>query len=422
MKPIWRVGVSPWAGVRPECLSVNSDDCQPGMEMNILQALANLLNVDLEFVASADPGCGKLFNNGTWTGLMGMLQSGEIDMIGNLCAMTEIRLLQNFSDYSYPVVHDSQHFLIKLPKSSYKFEVGAPFQQSLWVTIMGFWILFLSLHVISLRAYCKLSMISALDLSMREMFHSITGCDNQNGTIPILWNTWTIFLGFILTLYSMYITAALCRPITIDKPFSNSLEMSENLYAGEYKVISYKSNPTPKLRGKALDLFEKSISKNGFVYNRLAETPEEVKDLLDVVDKSKENLVFVHDKSWMYFYLQASPYPSKFWLIKDDLCEDSLNAYFYKKGFEMGAVLNYAIILIGDYKYNVQRRRWSSSKSVHEGNHIKEKPAEKLIISLKLINGPFLFHFSSLGISVIIVMLEIIIAKTWNISEMESIK
>ena len=82
----------------------------------VLRVLKETLNVTfLHEVVPAHVGYGFLKTNGTWGGLIGMLQEEEADISASPLAPSLERL--NFIDFSFPItLHVLRFFLHVLPK------------------------------------------------------------------------------------------------------------------------------------------------------------------------------------------------------------------------------------------------------------------------------------------------------------------
>ena len=134
--PTIRIGISPfYPSVNPCVLDTNPKACKKqngvGIELEILIIVLNLLKLRPKFILSLDSYCGdvKIFNQSYFkaTGLFNMLLKDEIDITGNICGISEERLL--FANSSYPVYYSKQVFSapITLPKlkpmSKQKFDV-----------------------------------------------------------------------------------------------------------------------------------------------------------------------------------------------------------------------------------------------------------------------------------------------------------
>lgn len=118
---VWRVGVSPWSRMNPECYR-SKKPCYIGIELEILDIIAQMVNASLEFFSTEVLGCGE-YRNGTWYGLKGMLLMDQIDITGNLCNVeTDMTTLENFSTFSYPVIrYQESHLMFLLFVCSVRF-------------------------------------------------------------------------------------------------------------------------------------------------------------------------------------------------------------------------------------------------------------------------------------------------------------
>lgn len=398
----WTVGVSPWVGLRSECLVVNKT-CDPGYEMEYLIIIAKLLGVKLNFVETNVAGCGSKQLDGSWTGLMGLLQSGKIDITGNMCSIKEDRLSENFSTITFPTIQDKQYFLIKVPESYYGFEIGGPFQLDLWYTLIGFWIFFFIAYTAIMKVFCEFSSVKALYFCFDQMITVLTGLDKRQQKITLFWFLWLSFVGFFLMLYSMYITGILFRPLIIERPFQNNEQLANKIYYGEYTLVDYRQVLSyPQCHDHyTCDMFRNGVAKHGFKFLNLGITEADVKQFFNQMLKSSK-LVLVQTKQFMGYKLQNFAEAYKLWQIEDEQAGEIWYTYYMKSDFSYKRLLYEAIIATGDYKWSLFNRHWHSSLFVHKGKNVKRKASPTTTIGLKIMKGPFMCY--SIGIIIALVL------------------
>lgn len=401
----WRVGLSPYQNMHPECLHLQST-CDPGMELILLSIIAKLFNAKLKFIETKKLGCGQL-ENGTWTGLMGLLESGAIDITANFCWLTQVRLNQSFISHTFPVFQDRQHYLIKVPRSSYGFEIHAPFQVNVWLTVTFFSTLFLITTCLIFKLYYSIPPVKKSVITLvAEILEIVIDIEKENSCgFQLVCLCWVGFVSFFLLLYSTKITAVLLTPVSIEKPFRNGLDLAEKIDSGEYKFIHYQY-PRPACYGMTCELFENGISKYGW-HKQAAKTIEDIHAFLNEMLKFN-NLVFAMDKNLVASYFRKFPESSKFWLIEDKISGGNWYTYLVHSDFYLKRYFDHALILVGDFKMNLFQRQLKYFSNVHQENIIKSETSTQQSISLNQIYGPVILIIVGWIVAIIIFVIEIV--------------
>ncbi|GIY11041.1 lig_chan-Glu_bd domain-containing protein [Caerostris extrusa] len=125
-----------------------------GIEGKFLEILASKLNFQYEIISPEDGKWGSLMENGTWSGIIGMVARGEADMGLTYLAIMEDR--SKFVDFSTPYYSFGRTFVTDKPGISPKYAVF------LYPFSLDVWILFFIFLVIS--PYILQKWISAKDL------------------------------------------------------------------------------------------------------------------------------------------------------------------------------------------------------------------------------------------------------------------
>ncbi|GFU06257.1 uncharacterized protein TNCV_4765561 [Trichonephila clavipes] len=96
----------------------------------LLECMAEKLNFSFEIILS--PISGLANSNGTWDGVIGFVQSGEVDMGLGTLSISEERM--KVVDFSVPYVILKQIFIVKKPGSMPKVTTFPyPFTQNAWI-------------------------------------------------------------------------------------------------------------------------------------------------------------------------------------------------------------------------------------------------------------------------------------------------
>lgn len=397
---ILKVAISEWNNMNHKCLEPNSL-CQPGFELEILSLVAIILNFKLQFKLSNEPGCGIKLQNGTWTGVLGMVDSDEADMTGNICKVTEKRM----SDFnvSWPVVEDSGFFLIKAPEPAFSFTIGGPFQTIVWILLLIIFLLFTFTFAIYLYFY-SLPFSKAILISLEQAIGFVAG---MNGINRFHWILYENTMAFMALIYSTFIMTALLKPICINKPFSNLEEMTNELYNGNFRLISY-YNPPRACYGGSCKKFHKAISHHGFVLFPPLVTESDISQVLDHIVKN-DNTVFALSERTAKLALHLYRQRSKIWLIKDKTATSEFYSFFFGRNFQFGRLFDKALIFLDSAKDNLKSHYNARWKQAEHRNHVKGRiKADFVWIDMKLILGPLKWCMAGFLISLIVFCLEII--------------
>ena len=97
--------------------------------------LAEKFGFSYQILSPADKAFGSPWPNGSWNGMVGMIERDEADLIIDRLAVTKKRL--EVMDYSYPYFIDSMSFATVNPKYSSSFtSFLQPFSLNVWISLM----------------------------------------------------------------------------------------------------------------------------------------------------------------------------------------------------------------------------------------------------------------------------------------------
>ncbi|KAK2163629.1 hypothetical protein LSH36_76g04006 [Paralvinella palmiformis] len=103
-----------------------------GIEIRILENLAEMFNFTYRFVRSVDGQWGNLVN-GVWTGMVGMVYRGDADMAASGISLIESR--DEVVDFLTPHYIDSSVVVFKPTRVKWRYFIK-PFSQTVWFTIL----------------------------------------------------------------------------------------------------------------------------------------------------------------------------------------------------------------------------------------------------------------------------------------------
>ncbi|XP_035230944.1 glutamate receptor ionotropic, delta-1-like [Stegodyphus dumicola] len=135
LKRIFRLAAFPSRHLYEGSLSSNGE-LKPtnGVEFQFLSLIAYCLSCNYTIVKPIDGEFGRKLENGTWTGIIGMIKRGEIDFAINMIALTAAR--REAVHYSYPYNIDGSTFITQAPSLLPKgLSFFYPFDRIVWLSV-----------------------------------------------------------------------------------------------------------------------------------------------------------------------------------------------------------------------------------------------------------------------------------------------
>ncbi|XP_071042155.1 glutamate receptor ionotropic, NMDA 2B-like [Parasteatoda tepidariorum] len=103
-----------------------------GVEGKFLQLLMNLMKISFKLIIASDGEWGQELDNGSWTGMIGLIQKGEADMAINKLSITEDRM--KVVDFTTPYCDEVVTFGVAAPRRIfYPLIFLYPFDRTIWI-------------------------------------------------------------------------------------------------------------------------------------------------------------------------------------------------------------------------------------------------------------------------------------------------
>ncbi|GIY37161.1 glutamate receptor ionotropic, delta-1 [Caerostris darwini] len=209
-----------------------------GIEGRFLNLLSQALRFKYHLKPSVDGESGRLDDNGSWTGLFGMIQRKEIDMALSTLSITEERT--QVADFSDAYTSKDLTFIVEKPGAlPARWALIYPFDITTWICIIVTLIIgpYLFKFFISLKISYKILLFqlwgSFLKQPLTIKFISVQGI--------VLQISWCVLALLISMFYSSMLLSFLTVPLE-KEPIKNFLELSQAVKKGTYRCFSVKGS------------------------------------------------------------------------------------------------------------------------------------------------------------------------------------
>ncbi|GFR22712.1 lig_chan-Glu_bd domain-containing protein [Trichonephila clavata] len=254
---------------------VNDNNILSGSDAKLLECLAEKLNFEFEILTTTSGG--SRYSNGTWDGIIGLVQKGEADMGLSMLVFSEERYEAIDFSNSYSALE--KVFVAKEPGQMPKITAFTyPFSQNVWILYA---LMILTASVIFQRLMFKNSTLLGSFLSVLGSIVT-QGMENVRDTPwrRVLFGLWLTIAAVMPFLYNTSFLSFLTMPekIPIPKTFK---ELSEAVLDGKYKcLVPKQSIDEDLLLDSGIDYLVKlgeSVKKNDWKYSY----EEKLESLLD---------------------------------------------------------------------------------------------------------------------------------------------
>ncbi|KAF8773855.1 Glutamate receptor ionotropic like protein [Argiope bruennichi] len=261
-----------------------------------------------------------LMEDGTWSGIIGMVARGEADMGLTYLAIMEDR--SEVVDFSAPYYTIDRTFVTDKPGQLPKYAVFLyPFELKVWILFFIFLVImpFLVRNLIFSRTY----IISHLPDPLKQLFRFISR--EQSIESSILQTTWLIAFTFIIFIYSSVLLSFLLVPLQ-DPGIKDFHEMAYAVQKGNFKCLAPEGSVDVQLMLKSDSYHLKVLGnvirqKNWFYQSRNVDTSKTI----------GKKLALLGPRLILQSRYGIPPFTNKF--ISDDSIVEMSTAIALKKGF-----------------------------------------------------------------------------------------
>ncbi|GBL85982.1 Glutamate receptor ionotropic, kainate 1 [Araneus ventricosus] len=205
----------------------------PVIEAKFLDLVSKSMGFTYDIMAPADGLFGNRLDNGSWTGVVGLLDRNEADMAFAYLSMNYDRFL--ILDFSTTYTSQVQTFVTEAPPLIPKTTVFMyPFALSVWFTLLPL------VPIVSLIAYLfitkKRTFLTVFTTIIGSLFKQPVNFTNHTVSYRILYSFWWLFVTFMTMSYSAVFLSFLTVPLR-EKGVQTVVELSHAVKTGSYKAL-----------------------------------------------------------------------------------------------------------------------------------------------------------------------------------------
>ncbi|GFT96325.1 lig_chan-Glu_bd domain-containing protein [Nephila pilipes] len=382
---------------------VNDQIVLDGVDGKLIQCLADKLNFEIEVVLPPDGQIVSSYGNGTFGGIVGMVQRSEADL--GIIGLTISERTAGAVDFSIPISALEYVFLTKEPGQMPKISAFAyPFTWNLWI-LYAFMVLAATIlfqRIMFRKATLLGSFLSVLGSIASQAMENV----RETTWSRVLFGLWLTIAVVMAFFYKNSVVSFMTMPGKVPVPRTFE-ELSNAVLSGKYKCLTSKGiNDRDILLESVNEYMVKLgeiIEKNNWEYSY----EEQFADLLD------EPVAIIISKIVTKIYLGSPPY------VRVKASEDYLGVWHVainlRKGFCCRERLNdvlYGIVSGGLYD------KWINDIAFRDKLHkrLEVKHEElKLQLTLKDLKMAFFVLFFGYGLAFLTFLAELLIPKYFDI-------
>ncbi|GFS34635.1 glutamate receptor ionotropic, kainate 1 [Trichonephila inaurata madagascariensis] len=210
----------------------------PAIEARFLHLVSESMGFDYELMVPGDGFFGHELDNGSWTGIVGMLHRNEADMAFAYLSMNYDRY--QVVDFSTIYTTQVQTFVTEMPALIPKMWVLIyPFDLGVWLGLL--FLLPLASFIIYYFMRKKKSFSTVLTVAVGSIFKQSAKLRNQTASFIILYCFWWLFVTFITMGYSAVFLSFLTVPLR-EKGVQTVLELCHAARAKTFKALMPKGS------------------------------------------------------------------------------------------------------------------------------------------------------------------------------------
>ncbi|GFS48478.1 uncharacterized protein NPIL_561541 [Nephila pilipes] len=382
---------------------VNNQIFFDGLEGKLIQCLADKLNFEIEVLLPPDGLISTSYGNGTFGGIVGMVQRGEADM--GIMGLTISERTAGAVDFSIPINVLEYIFVTKEPKQMPKISAFTyPFTWNLWI-LYAFMVLAATIlfqRIMFRKATLLGSFLSVLGSIASQAMENV----RETTWRRVLFGLWLTIAVVMAFFYKNSVVSFMTMPGKVPVPRTFE-ELSNAVLNGKYKCLTSKGT---RDRDKMLDSVNEYMVKLGEIIvknNWEYSYGEQFTDLLD------EPIAIIITKIMLRLFLGTPPY------VKVKESDDYLGVWHVainlRKGFCCRERLNdvlYGIVSGGLYD------KWTNDfafrETLQKRLQVKHEEQESQL-TLKDLKMAFFVLFVGHALALMAFFAELLIPKRFDI-------
>ncbi|GIY30651.1 hypothetical protein CDAR_541251 [Caerostris darwini] len=374
-------------------------DVKPGgIEGRLLEELSQILQFTYTLMTPPDKQWGSKTDNGSWTGMIGLVNRGQADLALGLTGITQER--QEVVDFTESYFVNERTFAIKFPDLAPRaFVYTHPFDVYTWI---GISVLMFIMPLIFIKLTCsKRSYSHALSKTFGNLFgQSVTEREFKS---KVLQGSWWYFSYLVSSSYSAVLASLLAVPLYNSAP-TNFRELAVAVRKGEYKTMFPKGSafiPDMLQSGKGdLISIAKKADKNGWYAT--------VNNLFEEKNFANNTAIMANRVTFNFNFGQA-PLATKF--ISDDVWKYMKVGMIMNKNFCCKESLNFGMGLVN--QFGLFKRIFDDEiyKSWYRASKTDLDCKNDHALSLDDISGPFMILMIGYVLSLCVCLGEIIYSR-----------
>ncbi|KAK3891550.1 hypothetical protein Pcinc_004550 [Petrolisthes cinctipes] len=214
-----------------------------GIDVSLLNTMAQYLNFTYSVVVPEDGQWGKVLDNGTVTGMIGMVASHRAQLAINEITINDLR--EDVVDFTFPYYLESTVIVTQAPAARNRaFAVLLPFTLRVWMLVVASTLTVGPALACINRARNRLlkTQVTSVHPLSHLSFNAIRSLLNQSSPrVPGEWPlrmvvySWSLFCITIYAMYAGTLTAELARPAH-EAPINSLVDLLRAIHTRGYKM------------------------------------------------------------------------------------------------------------------------------------------------------------------------------------------
>ncbi|GFU53886.1 glutamate receptor ionotropic, delta-1 [Nephila pilipes] len=213
-----------------------------GVEGKFLNLISSILKFKYQLAIPPYRDWGRLDENGSWTGLIGMVHRNEVDFALSTVTISEDRM--EAVDFTTPYTIEDVTFLVEKPGIVYNgINIFQPFDLFSWLCVLL--VLIISPGVCYVFLNSKYSYIKLFLNFSGSLLRQPVNINANSLKMKLLFSPWCFFTLVVSCVYSSIIFSYMTLPLH-QKGIRNFRELSEAVRSGSHKCLAEKGTTITK--------------------------------------------------------------------------------------------------------------------------------------------------------------------------------